>query len=83
MSTFLEMGATHAENFLEAIKTRRPAESGIDSAVRSDLMTQLADVAVRTKRILKWDAVAECVVGDPQASLLLNRKQRAPWGTIA
>ena len=79
ISTFAEMGAAHCQNFLDSVKQRKPAESTIESAVRSDLLTQLSDAAVRTGRRIQFDAGTEKIIGDEEAQRLLARPTRGPW----
>jgi hypothetical protein len=47
--------------------------------VRADTICQQADIAMRLKRKLQWDPVAERFVGDEQANRMLSRPMRSPW----
>ncbi len=69
----------HGQNFVDAIKTRAKPVSDIDDAVRSDTISHLADIAIRTGRKIKWDWQKEVILGDDQASRMLRRALRAPW----
>ena len=69
----------HYRNFLNAVLSRRPPASDIDSAVQSDLMSHLGDIAIRTARTIKWDPKTEQIVGDPLAARRLSRPMRSPW----
>jgi hypothetical protein len=66
-------------NFIECVRSRQTPVSHIDDAVRSDLMSHISDIAVRTGRTITWDPVKEEIVGDPQASGMLTRPMRQPW----
>lgn len=75
----LESSTHHQRNFIEAVRSRRPAISPIHSAVLSDTVSHLSDIAIRTGRRIIWDPVHEVIVGDPAASRYLHRPMRAPW----
>jgi ribosomal protein S28E/S33 len=51
----------------------------IDDAVRSDLVSQVSDIAIRTGRKITWDPVKEEILGDPDASRMVSRALRPPW----
>ena len=36
-------------------------------------------VAMRVGRVVRWDAAANDIVGDVEASALLTKQYRAPW----
>jgi hypothetical protein len=72
----------HYQNFITAVKTRRNPASDIDSAVQSDFMSHLGDIAIRTGRKIQWDPVNETIVGDEHAVRMMNRPRRAPWGMV-
>jgi predicted dehydrogenase len=70
----------HAQDFLEAIRSRRPAIANIEDAFQSDVLCHLSNIATRTGRRLTWDPRTERFVGDDAASQLLAcRKMREPW----
>jgi myo-inositol 2-dehydrogenase/D-chiro-inositol 1-dehydrogenase len=46
---------------------------------RSATACHLANIALRLGRKLTWDASREQIVGDSEASTMLNRPQRAPY----
>jgi hypothetical protein len=69
----------HYRNFLTAAKTRQAPASDIDSAVQSDFMSHLGDIAVRTGRKIAWDPKTEQIVGDPEAARMMRRPMRSPW----
>ena len=45
----------HYQNFIDSVKSRKPAVSPVDHAVRSDIISHLCNIAVRTKRKITWD----------------------------
>ena len=67
------------QNFVDAVKSRKKAVSPLDHAVRSDIISHLCDIAIRTKRKITWDPKKEMIVNDPAASRRLSRPMRAPW----
>ena len=69
----------HVQNLLDCVRTRRETICPIDQAVRSDTLCHLADIAMRLKRRLRWDPVAERFIGDAGANRMLSRAMRAPW----
>ena len=69
----------HYRNFLDCVLRRKTPSSDIDSAVQSDSMSHLGDIAIRTGRTIRWDPVAETIVGDDTAARMLRRAVRAPW----
>ncbi len=69
----------HYQNFLDAVKSRKPTISPLDQAVRSDTISQLCDIAVRTKRKVTWDPKKTTIVGDDEVAKMMHRDMRAPW----
>jgi hypothetical protein len=68
------------QNFIDAVKSRRQPVSHIVDAVRSDLISLLCDIAVRTGRPITWDGRQERIVGDDEAAKMAQaRPMRAPW----
>ena len=67
------------QNFIDSVKSRRKAVSPVDHAVRSDIISLICDIAVRTGRKITWDPKKEVIVGDAEASKMLHRDMRAPW----
>jgi hypothetical protein len=78
-TSFNNMGNNHARNFLESIRTRQEAESPIDSAIRSDLISHLSNIAVRLGRKVKWDPEKETIPKDAEALRMMEREWRKPW----
>jgi predicted dehydrogenase len=72
----------HARNFIECVRSRQRPAADVEIGHRSTIVPHLGNIAFRTGRKLKWDAVKEEIVGDPQASELLGRLARKPWDVI-
>jgi len=76
----LPVSDNHSQNLLDCVRTRQQTVAPVDVAVRSDTLCQISDIATRTGRRLKWDAVREEFVGDAQANRYLSlRPMRSPW----
>jgi hypothetical protein len=73
----LHESKNHAQDFLDGIRSRKETVNPIESAVRSDAISQLCDIAIRTGRKIKWDPVKERIAG--AAATLLERPLRKPW----
>lgn len=69
----------HHRNFLDAVKTRKETICPIEVAVHSDTICQLANVATRLGRKLRWDPEQERFLDDDEANDMLCRPMRAPW----
>jgi Oxidoreductase family, NAD-binding Rossmann fold/Oxidoreductase family, C-terminal alpha/beta domain len=76
----LQVSRSHSGNFAQAIKARKAPVSNIRDAVRSDVISLLCDIAVRTGQIVTWDpAKKELVKPSADAQAMFSRKMRAPW----
>lgn len=75
----LAMSDRQDQNFIDAVKSRRPAISTIEDAMRSDIISHLCDIAIRTRSKVTWDPKKEAIVDNPAASKMLARPTRAAW----
>ena len=71
--------ASHRRDFLTCVKTRQKTICPVESAVRSDTICHLDDIAVRLGRRLRWDPETEQFLDDEQANRMLTRPMRSPW----
>jgi hypothetical protein len=69
----------HHEDFFNCMRTRRQPIMNIEAAHRVASLCILGNIAYRLGRKLAWDPVAEKVIGDDQANLMLNRPGRGQW----
>lgn len=70
----------HARNFLDSVRSRRPAICPIEDAVQADILCHISDIVTRLGRPLQWNPARERFVGDREANRrLAMRKMRAPW----
>jgi hypothetical protein len=75
----LHRSEDHCQDFLNAVRTASPTSTSLESAIRSDAISLLSDIAVRTGRRIHWDPVKEEIVGDEGAARLAHRPMRSPW----
>ncbi|MDA3924473.1 MAG: Gfo/Idh/MocA family oxidoreductase [Kiritimatiellae bacterium] len=69
----------HIRDFLDCVKSRRPALAHTGVAHRTMTTNLIMDICLDLKRSLKWDPVKEEFVGDPEANKLRSRIMRNPW----
>ena len=69
----------HKRDWVECIRSRRKPICDVEIGCRSVTVCHLGNLAYWLKRPLKWDPVAEEIVGDPEAAKWLDRPKRAPW----
>jgi predicted dehydrogenase len=78
--TGLDAGwGTHQRNFIECLRTRKPPNCTMLEGHRATTACQLANIAYRTGRKIRWDAAKEQITGDAEAARLMTKKYRAPW----
>ncbi len=75
----LPQSHNHGINFAESVKSRRDPVSNIEDAVRSNFISTIAEIAIRSARKIVWDPAKEQIIGDEQASRRLSRPYREPW----
>jgi hypothetical protein len=76
--------AGHHQNWIKAILAGDPKAvvSPIESAFRSDMLAQLAQLSIRTGQPVQWDPKNETIVGNDLAKRMMHRPMRDPWGLI-
>jgi predicted dehydrogenase len=70
--------ASHARNFLDCVKSRAKCNADAETGHRSTTTTLLANVALKTRALLEWDAKAEKFTNNTEANRLLRYSYRAP-----
>lgn len=73
----------HMGNFIEAVAKNDPhaTVTSVQEAVRSDVISHLCDIAIRTGEKIVWDPQRqELVAGSQEARAMLLRPMREPWG---
>jgi predicted dehydrogenase len=72
--------ANHVENFADCIRSRKTTRSPMADAVRSDVLSHLCDIAVRTDEKITWNPADQQIVGGSTAArAMLSRPMREPW----
>ncbi len=80
MPVRLTISKDHTRNFIDAIKQGTRPICDIETAVRSDTLCQLALIAVKRGRKLRWDPQAERFIDDEAANAMLQpRPFRGDW----
>jgi predicted dehydrogenase len=72
----------HVRNFLDCVKTRQRPVSDVEDGHWTAVACHLANISLRTGRKLRWDAEKEQIVGDAEASRMLERPYRKPWDGV-
>jgi predicted dehydrogenase len=70
----------HMQNFFDCIGDRGEPVSDVYSHHRELTSCHLCNIAMLLKRKLRWDPEKEDFVGDEQATALVARPQREPYG---
>jgi hypothetical protein len=68
--------------YLKSEKDRKPPKATVDpieSAVRTDLISQLSEICVRSGRTVRWDPEKETIAGDKEAAQFMSLPMRDPW----
>jgi predicted dehydrogenase len=76
-----DQNLSHIRNFYDCLKSRQKPISDIEIGHHSSATAILGNIAYRTGRKIAWDSAKEEIVGDAEASKLLDRPYRAPWKT--
>jgi myo-inositol 2-dehydrogenase / D-chiro-inositol 1-dehydrogenase len=66
-------------NWLNCIRDRKPTISPAEVTHRSNSVSIISHIAMKTGRKLKWDPKKEKFIGDEAANAMLSRRQRAPY----
>ncbi len=75
----LDVSDDHHLNWLEAVKTRKPAITNAEIAHRSCSVCLLQHIAMKLPRKLYWDPILERFKNDDEANAMLSRPQRFPY----
>jgi predicted dehydrogenase len=69
----------HWQNFVDCVRSGKPAIAPVDVAYRAISVGLLGEIAMTTGQTIKWDPEKEEIIGNPRASRLLSRPYRQPW----
>lgn len=71
----------HHQNWIDCIRSREETLVPVETAHRSCSACLLAHIGMKLKRKLTWDPAQERFVNDDAANQMLERLERAPYGT--
>jgi len=77
-----DSSARHLQNFIGCVRTRQSPVADIEIGFRATVVALLGNIALKAGRKIRWDAVQQEIVGDPDAARLLGRPARKPWDLI-
>lgn len=69
----------HRRNFLDAVRTGIDPLCPVGPGVRSELVCQQADIAIRMGQRLEWDPQKEMFLNNTAANRMLGTMMRSPW----
>ena len=69
----------HRQNFVDCVQSREPTISPASVGHRSGSICQVAAIAERVGRPLKWDPDTEQIVGDSEAKAMQDRPRRVGY----
>lgn len=72
--------AGHHQHWIRAIRSGGKSVDDIESAFRSDMISHLAELCIRTGQPLRWNPKKETIEGNGAARKMMKRPMRAPWG---
>ncbi len=75
----LYKSTNHWQNFIDSIRSRKPAIAPIEVAYRAIAVGLLGEIAMTTGQKIMWDPDKQEIIGNPAASRLLSRPYRKPW----
>lgn len=74
-----EQMKSHVRNFLDCIVSRARPNADIEISHRSTLLCHLANIAYRTRSVLRFDGTKEAILDNPAATALMGRTYRKPF----
>lgn len=75
----LPQSTNHRRNFIECVKSHRQPICPVETAVRTDTICHLDDIAIRLGRKVQWNPKKEQFTNDETANRMLTRPMRSPW----
>jgi len=69
----------HHADWAACIKARRRPICDVEIGHRSATVCNLANLAIRLRRKIRWDPDKEEILGDDEAARMLDKAYRAPW----
>ncbi len=79
-NSHIHNGAKHIQDYVDSIRSLQAPSSPIDDAVRSDVISHLCNIAVRTGEKITWDPLKQQLLGGSEkAKAMLTRSMQKPW----
>ncbi len=79
----LPVSQNHDRNFFDCVRSREQPISPFEAAMRSDTISHLGDLAIRTGQRVEWDPETEQVTnGVNTQGSTLDRELREPWSRV-
>jgi hypothetical protein len=75
----LEVSRDHHQNWLDAIKSRKPPICDVAIGHRSATVCHLGNIAILTGPTIRWDPEKEQIVGEPVTAKQYRYEYRKPW----
>ena len=75
----LDVTALHAQNFIDCMRSRELPNTDVEEAHLSTAMSHLANISLKTRLRLDWDAENERITNSEEANELLGVSYRDPW----
>lgn len=71
---------THAEDFIECIKTRGKTRSDIESSAKTTMICHLGNISWQSQQTVKWDAQSQDIANRAaRHAISYERAYRKPW----
>jgi len=65
--------------FVDCIKSRQKPPADVEVGHRATVPGHLMNIAWKLGRRIRWDPDKEEIIGDAEASALVNKPYREPW----
>ncbi len=75
----LPISNNHRRNFINAVKSGTDPICPVGPGVKSEIVCQQADIAIRLGQRLEWDNEREEFRDNPVANRMLSQPMRSPW----
>lgn len=77
--THLYVSENHWQNFVDSVRSGKPAIAPIEVAYRAISVALLGEISMTTGQTIHWDPEKEVIIENPMASRMLSRPYRKPW----
>lgn len=81
-SAYNDLLRSHARNFIDCVKSRQQPVTSLEDEHQVATACHLANISLRLGRKVHWNAEQEEIVGDAEASAMLERPYRKPWDQV-